>query len=189
MALSMQIGGARRGVSAYKEALPYGALVGAYLRAQRPHTATVARFAVGKVFCEIQPELPPVLVRVVRVYGRGGKETACIAKSPFRSWLLREVDVRLEDVTAALRELKALIGSPAGRRVAMASRTRIVGVSATAIEVDLRRLAFLSVGMTLAQVQAAATQLGEHLHVALAGGGDLYIANTVLAEVEADNLL
>ena len=47
----------------------------------------------------------------------------------------------------------------------------------------------LNVGMTLAQVQASATQLGEHLHVALAGGGDLYIANTVLAEVEADNLI
>ena len=47
----------------------------------------------------------------------------------------------------------------------------------------------LDLGMTLAQVQAAATQLGEHLHVALAGGGDLYIANTVLADVEADNLI
>ena len=47
----------------------------------------------------------------------------------------------------------------------------------------------LDVGMTLAQVQAAATQQGAHLHVALAGGGDLYLANTVLAEVEADNLI
>ena len=46
----------------------------------------------------------------------------------------------------------------------------------------------LDVGMTLAQVQAA-TQQGAHLHVALAGGGDLYLANTVLAEVEADNLI
>ena len=47
----------------------------------------------------------------------------------------------------------------------------------------------LDVGMTLAQVQAAATQQGAHLHVALAGGGDLYLANTVLAEIEADNLI
>ena len=47
----------------------------------------------------------------------------------------------------------------------------------------------LEIGMTLAQVQAAATQIGEHLHVALAGGGDLYLANTVLADVEADNLI
>ena len=43
--------------------------------------------------------------------------------------------------------------------------------------------------MTLAQVQASATQLGEHLHIDLAGGGDLYIANIVLADLEADNLL
>ena len=45
----------------------------------------------------------------------------------------------------------------------------------------------LDVGMPLSQVQAAATQQGAHLHVALAGGGDLYLANTALAEVEADN--
>ena len=43
--------------------------------------------------------------------------------------------------------------------------------------------------MTLPQVQAAATQLGDHLHVALAGGGDLYLANTTLTEVEADHLI
>ena len=47
----------------------------------------------------------------------------------------------------------------------------------------------LDLGMTLSQVQAAATQQGEHLHIALAGGGDLYIANTVLADIEADNLI
>ena len=47
----------------------------------------------------------------------------------------------------------------------------------------------LDVGMSLSQVQAAATQQGAHLHVALAGGGDLYLANTTLAEVEADNLI
>ena len=47
----------------------------------------------------------------------------------------------------------------------------------------------LAIGMTLPQVQAAATQLGAHLHVVLAGGGDLYLANTVLAEVEADHLV
>ena len=155
MALSMQIGGARRGVSAYREALPYAALVGTYLRVQRPHTATVARFAVGKVFCEIQPERSPVRVRVSRVYGRGARETAFIAKSPFRRWLLHERDVKLEDVTAALRELKALVGSPAGRRIAMASRTRVVGVSATAIEVDLKRLALLSRKGDLVKLGAA----------------------------------
>ena len=47
----------------------------------------------------------------------------------------------------------------------------------------------LSIGMTLSQVQAAATQLGDHLHVALAGGGDLYLAWTTLTEVEADHLI
>ena len=47
----------------------------------------------------------------------------------------------------------------------------------------------LFLGMTLPEVQAAATQLGEHLHIALAGGGDLYLANTTLAEIEADHLL
>ena len=47
----------------------------------------------------------------------------------------------------------------------------------------------LAIGMTLAQVQGAATQLGADLHVALAGGGDLYLANTTLSEIEADNLV
>ena len=47
----------------------------------------------------------------------------------------------------------------------------------------------LDIGMTLEQVQASATQLNEHLHIALEGGGDLYLANTVLADVEADNLI
>ena len=47
----------------------------------------------------------------------------------------------------------------------------------------------LAIGMNLAQVQAAATQLGADLHVALAGGGDLYLANTTLTEIEADNLI
>ena len=47
----------------------------------------------------------------------------------------------------------------------------------------------ISIGMNLSQVQNAATQLGEHLHVALPGGGDLYLANTTLAEIEADNLI
>ena len=47
----------------------------------------------------------------------------------------------------------------------------------------------LSIGMTLPQVQAAAAQVGAHLHVALAGGGDLYLANTTLTEIEADNLI
>ena len=47
----------------------------------------------------------------------------------------------------------------------------------------------LAIGMTLPQVQAAATQQGAHLHVALAGGGDLYLANTTLAEIDADHLI
>ena len=46
----------------------------------------------------------------------------------------------------------------------------------------------LDVGMTLGQLQAAATQLGNDLHVAFEGG-DLYFANTVLADIEADNLI
>ena len=47
----------------------------------------------------------------------------------------------------------------------------------------------LAIGMNLAQVQGAATQIGADLHVALAGGGDLYLANTTLSEIEADNLV
>ena len=47
----------------------------------------------------------------------------------------------------------------------------------------------LSIGMTLPQVQASATQLGAHLHIGLAGGGNLYIANTALWELDADNLI
>ena len=47
----------------------------------------------------------------------------------------------------------------------------------------------LSIGMNLSQVQAAATQLGTDLHIALAGGGDLYLANTTLTDIEADNLI
>ena len=47
----------------------------------------------------------------------------------------------------------------------------------------------LDIGMSLTQVQTAATQQGEHLHIALTAGRDLYLANTVLAEVEADNLI
>ena len=40
-------------------------------------------------------------------------------------------------------------------------------------------------GLTAATLNAAATQAGEHLHIAFRGGGDLYIAGTTLAEVEA----
>ena len=47
----------------------------------------------------------------------------------------------------------------------------------------------LSIGMNLSQVQAAATQQGDHLHIALAGGGDLYLAWSTVADVEADNLM
>ena len=47
----------------------------------------------------------------------------------------------------------------------------------------------LSVGMTLPQVQAAATQQGAHLHVALANGADLYLAYTTLTELDADHLI
>ena len=47
----------------------------------------------------------------------------------------------------------------------------------------------LDIGMTLPQVQAAATQLGAHLHIDLAGGGDLYLANTTIAALDADNLI
>lgn len=47
----------------------------------------------------------------------------------------------------------------------------------------------LAIGMTLPQVQAAATQQGAHLHVALVGGGDLSLAYTTLPELEADHLI
>ena len=47
----------------------------------------------------------------------------------------------------------------------------------------------IAIGMNLAQVQAAATQLGPDLHVARAGGVDLYLAGTTLSEIEADNLI
>ena len=47
----------------------------------------------------------------------------------------------------------------------------------------------LSIGVTLPEVQAAATQKGAHLHVALANGADLYLANTTLPELDADHLI
>ena len=47
----------------------------------------------------------------------------------------------------------------------------------------------IAIGTNLAQVQAAARQLGPDLHIALAGGGDLYLAGTMLGEIEADNLV
>ena len=47
----------------------------------------------------------------------------------------------------------------------------------------------LAIGIDLSQVQAAATQLGADLHIALAGGGDSYLAGTTLTEIEADNLV
>ena len=47
----------------------------------------------------------------------------------------------------------------------------------------------LSIGMTLPQAQAAATQQGAHLHVALANGADLYLAYTTLPELDADHLI
>ena len=46
----------------------------------------------------------------------------------------------------------------------------------------------LDMGMTFSGLRAAATQLGPHLHIAFEGGS-LYLANTTLADVEADNLL
>ena len=47
----------------------------------------------------------------------------------------------------------------------------------------------LSIEMNLAQVQAASTQQGSHLHIDLAGGGDLYLASSTVADIEADNLI
>ena len=47
----------------------------------------------------------------------------------------------------------------------------------------------ISIGMNLSQVQNAATQLGEHLHIELPGGGDLYLAFTTLSEIGSDNLI
>lgn len=47
----------------------------------------------------------------------------------------------------------------------------------------------LDTGMTLAEFQNAAKQIGYHLHIELPGGGDLYLANTTIGEIEADNLI
>ena len=47
----------------------------------------------------------------------------------------------------------------------------------------------ISIGMDLAQVQAASTQVNYHLHVALEGGGGLYLAWSTIADLEADNLI
>ena len=47
----------------------------------------------------------------------------------------------------------------------------------------------LDIGMTLAQVQAASIQHGEHLHIHLPGGGDLNLAYTTIADLDADNLI
>ena len=138
-----QAAAGKRSASAFREALPYGALVGVYLRERLPHTATMGRFAGGRWYVETEPERSPVFVRRCLVYGQGAKKTAHLHKSDLRSWL-RTRDVKLETLVAALRELKVLVGPPAGRRIAMAAKTKVVGVPATAIEVSLDRLSFLS---------------------------------------------
>ena len=152
--VSAMIGSAKRRGSAYKEACEYGALVGVYLRERLPHTATMGRFAGGRWYVETEPERSPVYVRRCLVYGQGAKKTAHLHKSDLRSWL-RTRDVKLETLVAALRELKVLVGPPAGRRIAMAAKTKVVGVSATAIEVSLDRLAFLSRKGDLGRLGAA----------------------------------
>ena len=150
-----QMGAAQRSASAYREACQYAGLLAPYFRDRRAHVATMGRFASGKWFVESQPERSPVYVRRCLVYGRGAKQTAHVHKADLRSWLRRERDVKLETLVAALRELKALIGPPGGRRIAMASRTKICGVPAAAIEVDLKRLAFLSKKGDLVKLGAA----------------------------------
>ena len=152
---SAMIGSAKRRGSAYKEACEYGALVGVYLRERREHSATLGRFGAGRWFVETEPERSPVFVRRCLIYGQGAKKTAHLHKSDLRSWLRRERDVKLETLVAALLELKALVGPPAGRRIAMAAKTKVVGVSATAIEVSLDRLAFLSRKGDLGRLGAA----------------------------------
>ena len=47
----------------------------------------------------------------------------------------------------------------------------------------------LDADLNLPEVRAAATQLGADLHIVLFGVGDLYLANTTLTEIEADNLV
>ena len=141
---SAMIGSAKRRGSTFKESCEYGALVGVYLRERLPHTATMGRFAGGRWFVETEPERSPVFVRRCLVYGQGAKKTAHLHKSDLRSWLRRERDVKLETLIAALREIKVLVGPPVGRRIAMAAKTKVVGVPATAIEVSLDRLSFLS---------------------------------------------
>ena len=51
------------------------------------------------------------------------------------------------------------------------------------------RLMILAIRGLYKEVQAAPTQLGYHLHVALEGGGDLYLALSTIADLEADNLI
>ena len=47
----------------------------------------------------------------------------------------------------------------------------------------------LDIGMNLSQVQAASTQLGYDLGINLPGGGNLYMANTTIWDIGADNLI
>ena len=134
---------AKRAKTARAEAAEFTRLVSEYLRARRSNTATMGRWFNGRWFVELEPARSPVLVRRLNVYGRGGgaaTRTALLVKTDLAAWLRRERDVDLRTLTAALVELGALVGPPAGRRVAMASKTRVVGVAATAIEVDLAKL-------------------------------------------------
>ena len=134
---------AKRANAARAEAVELARLVFEFIRARRSNTATMGRWFNGRWFVEVQPSRSPVLVRRLNVYGRGGgaaTRTALLVKTDLRAWLRRERDVDLRTLTAALVEVGALAGPPAGRRVAMASGTRVVGVSATAIGVDLATL-------------------------------------------------
>ena len=47
----------------------------------------------------------------------------------------------------------------------------------------------IDLGMTLAQLQSASEQLGEHLHIHLPGGGEVNIAFTTIGDLGADNLV
>ena len=139
----LQAHGARHGVSTYRAACEVAAYLAPYFTFAADRTTTLTRFGAGRWHVEVQPQSAlPVLVRRELSYGPGSKHVALVGRVALGTWL-RGRGVELAVFLAALRELKVLVGSPAGRRVSLSAGTRVLGVRLQAVEIDLRRMAFL----------------------------------------------
>ena len=139
----LQAHGAQRGVSSYRAACELAAYLAPYFAFAASRTATLTRFGAGRWHVEVEPQASsPVLIRRELTYGPGSKRVALVGRVALGAWL-RGRGVELPVFLSALRELRVLLGAPAGRRVALSAKTRVLGVRIQAVELDLRRIQFL----------------------------------------------